>query len=133
MIGIVVVTHGKFASGLIDAARLIVGEQKFLSFVSLTEKDSVEGLKAEVEAAIAGFEDTEGTLLLVDLPGATPFNVCAQLALTNENITVVTGVNLPMLLEVSLSREMYSYAELVNLAKSSGITGIRVLPERAAE
>lgn len=132
MIGIVVVTHGAFARGILDAARLIVGEQELVFGVSLTEKDSVEGLKAEIEGAIEQMGPVKGVILFVDLPGATPFNVCAQMALTSENITVVTGVNLPMLLEVVLGRDMYSYDELVNVAKTSGTDGIRVLPERNA-
>jgi len=129
MIGIIIVTHGKFAEGLLDAARLIVGNQEAVIPISLTEEDSPEGLQKQIEAAILKLDQGDGTLLLVDLPGATPFNVSAQFALTREKTKVITGVNLPMLLEVMLSRDMVSFDEAADIAKESGAIGIKMLPE----
>ena len=34
MVGILIVSHGKFAEGLIDAMKMIVGEQKAVDFLS---------------------------------------------------------------------------------------------------
>ena len=129
MIGIIVITHGELAKGFLDAARLIIGKQENVVPISLTEEDSVEGLKSQIEAAIEQIDQGEGILLLVDLPGATPFNISAELALTREKTRVITGVNLPMLLETTLSREMGSFEEIADIAKTSGIGSIRMLPE----
>ena len=129
MIGIIVITHGKLAEGFLDAARLIVGKQELVVSISLTEEDSVEWLQQQIEEAIVQIDQGDGILLLVDLPGATPFNISAQLALTREKTKVITGVNLPMLLEVMLSREMASFDEAANIAKDSGVIGIKMLPE----
>ena len=129
MIGIIVITHGKLAEGFLDAARLIVGKQELVVSISLTEEDSVEWLQQQIEEAIVQIDQGDGILLLVDLPGATPFNISAQLALTREKTKVITGVNLPMLLEVMLSREMASFDEAANIAKDSGVVGIKMLPE----
>jgi PTS system mannose-specific IIA component len=129
MIGIIVITHGKLAEGFLDAARLIVGKQELVVSISLTEEDSVEWLQQQIEEAIVQIDQGDGILLLVDLPGATPFNISAQLALTREKTKVITGVNLPMLLEVMLSREMASFDEAAIIAKDSGVVGIKMLPE----
>ena len=129
MIGIIVITHGKLAEGFLDAARLIVGKQELVVPISLTEEDSVEGLQQQIEEAIVQIDQGDGILLLVDLPGATPFNISAQLALTREKTKVITGVNLPMLLEVMLSREIATFDEAANIAKDSGVIGIKMLPE----
>lgn len=130
MIGIIVVTHGKFAEGLLDAARLIVGKQEAVIPISLTEEDAPEGLEKQIDEAILKLDQGDGILLLVDLPGATPFNVCAKFALTREKTKVITGVNLPMLLEVMLSRDMVSFDEAADIAKESGAIGIKMLPEK---
>jgi PTS system mannose-specific IIA component len=45
----------------------------------------------------------EGVLLLTDLLGGSPTNLCVSF-LSEANVEVVTGVNLPMLLKLSVLR-----------------------------
>jgi PTS system mannose-specific IIB component len=47
-----------------------------------------------------------------------------------KNSDVVTGVNLPMLLETALQRQGASLSELAKIAKEAGMTGIVVLSEK---
>ena len=129
MVGVLVVAHGEMAAGLLDAARMIVGEQEALLGLSLQEMEDVEGLMAKVEEALSQVDGGEGVLVMVDLPGASPFNASARIAMQREGIEVVTGVNLPMLAELLVSREGRSLAELVNIAKEAGTSGIRTLSE----
>ena len=42
---------------------------------------------------------------MVDLFGGSPFNAASIIAMKNSNMEIVTGVNLPMILEVLGSRE----------------------------
>ena len=58
-------------------------------------------------------------LFLVDLFGGSPFNAASILAFDNVNIDVVTGVNLPMLLEVYSNLENSTLNELVEIAINS--------------
>lgn len=129
MVGVLVVAHGEMASGLLDAARMIVGDQEALLALSLQEMEDVEGLMAKVEEAISQVDTGEGVLVLVDLPGASPFNASARIAMQREGIKVVTGVNLPMLAELLVMRDGSSLDELVDIAKEAGISGIRTLSE----
>lgn len=129
MVGIVLVTHGEMAEGLLDAARMIVGEKEAMLPVQLREEDDVEGLMARVEKAIKGVDSGQGTLVLVDLPGASPFNASARIAMQADSINVVTGVNLPMLVEMLVQREGSSLDELTKLSKSAGTGGIKDLTE----
>jgi len=117
------------ASGLLDAARMIVGDQEALLALSLQEMEDVEGLMAKVEEAISQVDTGEGVLVLVDLPGASPFNASARIAMQREGIKVVTGVNLPMLAELLVMRDGSSLDELVDIAKEAGISGVRTLSE----
>lgn len=129
MVGVLVVAHGEMASGLLDAARMIVGEHEALLALSLQEMEDVEGLMDKVEKAISQVDGGEGVLVMVDLPGASPFNASARIAMQREGIGVVTGVNLPMLAELLVLREGSSLDELVDIAKEAGTSGIRTLSE----
>jgi mannose/fructose/sorbose-specific phosphotransferase system IIA component len=117
------------AEGLLDAARMIVGEQEQVATVSLREADSIEGLMERVEVAWQSVETGDGTLLLVDAFGASPFNACARLALARDNVEVITGVNLPMLMELAIQRDTMSFSELIALALEAGKSSIRTLSE----
>lgn len=98
MVGIVIISHGDMADGILDAVRMIMGEQERITTVNLREMDAVEGLMDRVSEAIDEVNTCNGVLLMVDLFGASSFNASARLALTHDNIEVIAGVSLPMLL-----------------------------------
>jgi PTS system mannose-specific IIA component len=129
VVGIVIVTHGAMTDGLLDAARMIVGPLDGIVGVALMESDNVESLMERVEAAVDEVNSGDGVLILVDLFGASPFNASARLAMTREGIEVLTGVSLPMLLEVVVQRDDQPLQELVEIAREAGTTGIRTLSE----
>jgi mannose/fructose/sorbose-specific phosphotransferase system IIA component len=129
MVNLVIVSHGDLAEGLIDAMQLIVGQQEGVVAVSLKETDPIDGLTERVSAAIEEVGGPDGVLVLVDLFGASPFNISAQLTQKHAMVQVVTGVNLPMLLETALQREAMPLEELARLAADSGRNGIRTLIE----
>jgi mannose/fructose/sorbose-specific phosphotransferase system IIA component len=112
-----------------DAARMIVGEKESLMPVQLREEDDVEGLMARVEAAIEDVDSGDGVLVLVDLPGASPFNASARIAMENDSVNVVTGVNLPMLAEMLVQREGRSLEQLTETSKNAGTGGVKTLAD----
>ena len=133
MVGIVIVCHGDMADGLVDAARMIVGEQEGIAAVSLREMDAVEGLMERVAAAIEKVDTGDGSLVLVDLFGASPFNASARLAMQGDSkIEVITGVSLPMLVELAVQREGETLEQLVEIALEAGTIGIRTLSQTLA-
>lgn len=129
MVGIVIVTHGRMATGLIEAAEMIVGEQEALVPVHLQEMDDVESLMERVTKAVSQVDSGQGALIMVDLPGASPFNASARIAMQQDNIGVVTGVSLPMLAETLVQRDGSSIKELIDIAKNAGMIGIKDLSE----
>ncbi len=130
MVGIVIVSHGDMADGLLNAAHMIVGEQEGLATVSLREMDAVEGLMERVAAAIEKVDGGDGVLVLVDLFGASPFNASARLAMQGDsNMEVISGVSLPMLVELMVQREGESLEKLVQVALEAGTSGIRTLSQ----
>lgn len=129
MVGVVVVCHGMMGDGLLDAARMIVGKQEGIVAVNLREEDSVESLMERIAAAVEEVDRGEGVLILVDVFGASPFNASARLAVQCDKIEVISGVSLPMLLELAVQRDGQSLAGLVQVAREAGVSGIRTLSE----
>lgn len=104
MVGIVVASHGSLASGMLDALELLSGEQKAIKAIGLQRGDSPDAFVAKVKEAINAVDEGDGVLVLVDLFGGTPSNAVAQL-LERDDLNVVAGVNLPMLLSVVFARD----------------------------
>lgn len=105
MLGIVIATHGKFSTGLIDAAGVIMGNTENIIDVNLNAGDDIDQLGVKIKSAIMEVNQGDGVIVLVDLLSASPYNqsVLATSQLDPElrdNVYIVGGVNLPMLLEV---------------------------------
>ncbi|HCT96850.1 PTS fructose transporter subunit IIA [Vagococcus sp.] len=104
MLGIVIATHGKFSLGLKDAAEVIVGATQNIETVSLNQGDDVFELGNKIEEAVNKVNRGSGVVILVDIISASPYNqsllVINRLAdELKEQVYVVGGVNLPMLIE----------------------------------
>jgi PTS system mannose-specific IIA component len=117
------------ADGMIDAARMIVGDIDGIVPVSLKEMDSVEDLMGRIEAALTGVNQGDGVLILVDVFGASPFNASARLAMNRNDVEVISGMNLPMLLELAVGREGLDLREVSQVALEAGNTSIRTLSQ----
>ncbi len=129
MVNLIVVSHGDLGSGLLDAMRLIIGPQEGITAISLKETDPVDGLSQRIKQGVRDLDDGDGVLVLVDLLGASPFNMSARLVETHPDLEVITGVNLPMLIETALQREGRSPSDLASVARQSGVEGIKRLAD----
>jgi PTS system mannose-specific IIA component len=130
VIGIVVVSHGPLADGLTGAAEMIVGKQTDLRAVSMGPAADVEQLRREIESAVQAVGGANSALVLVDLLGGSPSNASAYLAAGGT--PVICGVNLPMLLEVLMSREASTPRGLADHALQAGKDNIIDLGQRLA-
>ena len=100
MLPVIIVTHGDLASSLIKTSRMIVGKQEDLFAVELKEGDSVKELGKRVTEFL---DVNKESIILTDLFGASPTNASTAL-LKKYPVEIVTGVNLPMLLDLLLDR-----------------------------
>jgi PTS system mannose-specific IIA component len=101
MIGVVVATHGKLAEEMIRTAEAVVGKLVQVAPVSVvaTEPD----VRGRLKDAIKSVDTGEGVLLLTDLLGGSPTNLCVSFT-AERQVEIVTGVNLPMLLKLDVLR-----------------------------
>lgn len=102
--GIIVMSHGPFAVGLIDTAKMLFGEPENIAAFSLEEGDDIDEYRSMFSKTFESFP--KGSIVLADLYGGTPCNQVLQYAQENHQVfELVTGVNLPMLLHVVISRQ----------------------------
>ncbi|QJT08033.1 PTS sugar transporter subunit IIA [Oceanidesulfovibrio marinus] len=125
--GVVVVTHAHYGASLIEAAEFILGKQQWCEFVSVDGTRAVEDTRNEIQVAVSSCDQGQGVIILTDMFGGTPTNLSLSL-LGAQNLEVVTGVNLPMLLKVLGSRSKEP-ADLALDAKAAGSQGIVVAGE----
>jgi PTS system mannose-specific IIA component len=117
---IILAGHGRLPSGVGEAAEMILGPQSRLKVCELSTRDSPEEFGARV-LALAG--DAAGVLVLADLHGGSPFNAVRTLAAGHSRLQLVSGLNLPMLLEVLL-HTTDDVTELAGVARAAGRDGV---------
>ena len=121
MIGLLVTGHANFGTGITSSVNLIAGEQEAYQAVDFLPEYSTEDLTREITKALDVLNDCEGVIIFTDLMGGTPFNVSAQIGHGKENIRIVAGTNLPMLVEIVMSRKfMDNLDELVDSVLETG-------------
>jgi len=122
MIGIILTGHGNFASGLYSSVKLIAGEKENFVCCDFEEGSSDDDLLISIEKAIEELKKTcEGVIIFSDLKGGSPFQKAVMAAVGKQNIEVIAGSNLPMILEVTLSRDFIEdINELVEMAINIG-------------
>lgn len=118
-IGGVIVTHGQLANELLAAAETVVGHLSHIKAVSIGWHDDVEMAKDEISRAIKQVTGSKGVLLLTDMFGGTPTNISAMFLKENE-VEIVTGVNLPMVIKLASQNKDYSLIEMAKEVETQG-------------
>jgi PTS system mannose-specific IIA component len=126
MIGVVVVTHGQLATELVNAAETIVGDLPQFTAVSIGWHDDTLDAREEIAQAIARVNaGTQGVLILTDMFGGTPANL-AMTFLATDQVEVITGVNLPMLIKIANTRESTGLLAMARELREHGRNAIWV-------
>lgn len=100
MIGFLVTGHGDFARGVSSSLEMIAGGQEDYEVVVFEDNMALEDFQGEIEKALKKLTaDKQEAVIFTDLLGGTPFRVSMLVASQYEGVEVITGTNLPMLLE----------------------------------
>jgi PTS system mannose-specific IIA component len=124
VIGVVLVTHGTFGESLLKAAEMVMGPQKNCLAVGIDVDKGVDEALEGVRKAIQSLEQGKGVLALTDLFGGSPTTMSLSL-MKSENLEVITGVNLPMVVAALQARSM-KLPELAEKVMEAGQQGIKV-------
>lgn len=118
MFSIIVSAHGTLSNALIDSGEMIFGQLSDVYTVNFDRGENTDHLVDKLTQTMQEnhLQDSK-VLILVDLYGGSPFNAAARLAMENENIEVVSGVNLPLLLEIVSNRSSKELDDMMDLIK----------------
>ena len=108
---IVIITHGKFGEEIIKSAEMIIGKQQNIVAYSLLPSVDPADLYEQILADLKKYETTE-FLFLVDLFGGSP-GITASRLTREVSGRVVSGLNLPMLLEITSQTDETDLDEII--------------------
>ena len=100
---VIAVSHGSYSKGLVESTQMLVGEQEDLVAYGLFPEQTVPPLTEKLKAEIDQTGDGEGILFVSDLFHGSPFNAIVSL-MEHHDIYHVTGINLPLMVEVMMGR-----------------------------
>lgn len=121
MVGIVLVSHGGMAEGMMTSAPMLFPEFSQVACVTLWPEDNPDDFQQKLQQKVEEVNSGDGVFILADLMGGTPCN--RSMYLLGDKVRVLTGLSLPMLLTLLSVREETS--DLAEMAE-------QVLEESAA-
>ena len=128
MVGGVIVSHGQLGEEMIRTAEMIVGKIPNITSVSIDVTTDVESSREQIRQAIQLVNNGSGVIILTDMFGGTPSNISLSF-LDESNVEVITGVNLAMLIQLSMSDKEESFQDLVRSLKQRGQENIHIASE----
>ncbi|MFZ7109289.1 PTS mannose transporter subunit IIAB [Avibacterium gallinarum] len=140
-IAIIIATHGVAAEQLLKTTEMLIGEQENVATIDFVPGENAETIMAKYQEKLSTtLSHCDEVLFLVDTWGGSPFNAANRVSEGKDNMDIVTGVNVPMLVETFMARDDGpSLQELVAIALETGRTGVRALryveeePEQAPQ
>lgn len=119
MFDVILVSHGPLSKAMLESAEFICGKQDHVKTFGLYLGDSVDTFRDEVYAAIEESLSRGDLIVLTDIQSGSPFNVtCA--AMGSCTFHHITGMNLPMVIELLTSRDFMSASELAGILADIG-------------
>jgi len=119
MIGGIIVSHGKLAEELLNALTIILGEAPNIEAISIGWYDDVEDSKKKISQSLKKVDQKNGVILFTDMFGGTPSNLSFSFLKENQ-VEIITGVNLPMLIKLASVRGKQNLPDAVAAAQEAG-------------
>ncbi len=128
MIGIVVVSHGNIGCEMVAATRRIIPDSSHLCGVAVESNDPPESIRQQIASAIRSVDRGEGVLILTDMFGGTPSNICLSF-LKPAKVEVVSGFNLPMMIKLASIKGEVDFCETARFIQQYGQRNIVIASE----
>ena len=113
MINFIIITHGEFGAYLVEAAEGIVGAQaEGVGAVPVRSRQSLQEIRGQLESHIHELQSPQGLIIFTDIVGGTANNIALPLVVNLSKTTVISGVNLYMLISAFSHRQSFSFDDL---------------------
>ncbi|MDT2739317.1 PTS sugar transporter subunit IIA [Enterococcus canintestini] len=103
---VVIATHGNLAQGIQSTLELFVGKKQDITYISAYTQGQAD-LDTQIDNFFARVTPADEVIVFTDIYGGS-VNQKFATKTTEENIFVVAGFNVPLLLEVILATEAIS-------------------------
>ena len=124
MVKVIISGHGDLSLGIVDAFEMIFGHDNEVKAIPFEKGEGLPQVQAKFARETEQLSDGEEILFLVDVYGGTPYNAAAQVV-----ADILTGVNLPMVLEAAINKNQLSLVDLVNHLQRVAREGIKCFTE----
>ena len=125
MFNILIITHGNLCEELKSSLEFILGEKSLKDIFTITiDKDSRD-FDTYANRISNYITDDQKMIIFTDMFGGTPSNISLSFFKKNE-VEIISGVNLPMLVKACTIEKYESFEEAVNIIKNSGQENIIV-------
>ncbi len=125
MIGILIISHCDVGRELLKAAEFILGKLEAADAIAITQTTETQKTLNLISEKIKKLDRGHGVLILTDMFGGTPTNL--SLSFFKENkVDILTGINLPMLIDIAQNRTNLSLSDLGEKAVATGKKNIAV-------
>lgn len=122
MVSLLIITHNNVGGALFDAALSVLGSCPLpFEILPVSQNCDPEERLQKAQAHLDKLNQGDGVLVVTDMFGSTPSNIATKLA--SNNVTIITGLNLPMLIRIMNYPEL-SLEKLANKAVSGGQNGV---------
>jgi PTS system mannose-specific IIA component len=126
VIGALIVTHGKLANELLNAAQKIEAKTGVMEAVPLEWTDSVDEAREKIRLALERIGEADGVIIFTDMFGGTPSNIALSF-LEKGRVEIITGVNLPMVVKfATMQHDARDVSTLAHVIVEKGSKAIRV-------
>ena len=110
MISIIICTHSPLASSLKSTAEMIFGKTERISCLELSEGGDMIVFSTKIKAQYKqDLEEGYQPIIMVDIPNASPFNASILALAEYKEARILTGINLPLLLQVLVQQTYGDY------------------------
>ena len=103
MVGIVLISHGDLAKGILSSASMLVPQLDNVTSLTLWPDDNPDEFQQKIEAAVKAADTGDGVFILADMLGGTPCN--RAMYSIGDKVRMMTGLSLPMLYSLINIRE----------------------------
>lgn len=127
MRGIILVSHGLYAKELKNSVEMITGDVSNVFEACLLPDEGLEQFKEKLEKLRKYIKEYDEIIIFADLMGGTPCNAAISLFMMENRVSIVAGMNSPMVLTALLSEDISS-EELI-LSGKDGIVNVKAVTQ----
>lgn len=121
---IILASHGELARGMKTTLKMITGEDERIYAFGMNDGENPDMIYAQVEKVMTDEQEAEHFFLFSDFPGGS-VNTELMKFLTREDVYLISGMNVPLLLDFVLG----SSEEVASQLEQSIIVGKESLKE----